>query len=147
MPWSWLKSLPGVKASRRHMVLALVGLGWISYGFGVLTDPYPEARFGHVINFLSAFIDSSYTGWVWLIGGVLAVLAGFSLIRESAGFRALVVPPVMWAGLYLWSWVTWLLSDEGNGRGWVTATAWLALTLMVSVTASWPDVPDEGEIR
>lgn len=142
MPWRLLKKIPGVKASRRRMVLVLIGLTWIAYGFGVLSDPYPEARFGHVINFLSPFLDGPYTGVMWLLSGAVAICAGVTLVKEPVGFRALVIPPVLWAGLFSWSWVTYLLSDVGNGRGWVAASAWLALTLLVSVTAGWPDVPD-----
>lgn len=142
MPWRLLRKLPGFPKNRRGTVLLLVGLAWVSYGFGVLTDPYPEARFGHVITFLTPFLDSPYTALVWLLCGLVGIAAGFSLLPETTGFSSVVVPPVVWAVLYLWSWVTWLLSgDMGSGRGWVSATAWLALALMVSVTAGWPDSP------
>lgn len=135
-----LMQLPRVKLTRRRMVLMLVGLAWLSYGFGVLTDPFPEARFGHVISFLTAFLDSHYTGAVWLAGGAAAILAALAVLPEALGFQALVVPPVMWGGLYLWSWVTSLIAvNEGSGRGWVSATAWLAIALMISVIAGWPD--------
>lgn len=144
MPWRWLKKFPGVKSSRRRTVCLLMGLAWVAYGFGVLSDPYPEARFGKVITFLTAFLDSPTTGLVWVIAGIVGIAAGLSLLTESMAFSALVIPPAVWGMLYTWSWVTWcVFRDHGNGRGWVSATAWFALALMLSVTADWPDVKEK----
>lgn len=141
----FLMRLPGIKSSRRRLVLLLTGLAWVAYGIGVLTDPFPEARFGRVITFLSPLLDSPHTGWLWLLCGVAGIFAALSLMPQPAAFRLLVIPPVVWATLYLWSWVTWvLIRVDGGGRGWVSATAWCALALMISVTAGWSDV-DDGE--
>lgn len=146
MPWRLLKRLPGVKSSRRKLVCLLLGLTWLGYGFGVLTDPYPEARFGHVITFLSAFLDSPATGLVWMLCAAIAIATGLSLLPETVGFRFLVIPPTMWCALYFWSWVTWcFVQDEGNSRGWVAAAAWGALCLLTAVIAGWPDVVEEKQ--
>ena len=145
---------PVRRIGRRGLVLIFVGMIWILYGIAYLK--YPLARFTvddnvpGIANAVLTFFSSSWIGYIWLLCGLAAVAFGLARSRISLiswdhyGFNAILIPPIIWTFLFLWSWVASLTSNGNIGAplavfGFVT---WLLATGFILIIAGWPDPSD-----
>ena len=83
---------------------------------------------------------------LWVVSGVLAVIAAFRRhpSGDGFGFAALVVPPIISAASYAWAWAMSIFgpADAGSATGWVSALIWLSIVALLITVAGWAEVPD-----
>lgn len=83
----------------------------------------------------------------WMITGAVAVAYAIRPWRNGRGFMALVIMPGVWIGSYLWSWVSWLATGQGEARGLLVALVWLLVTRAVILVAGRADPPSPVDPR
>jgi hypothetical protein len=135
---SWTVKV-AASVGRRGTVLLALGAIFVLYGVSVLTAP--TSPFG---GFAPFGLAVSPWGWLWIGCGALALTAAPRRGHprwEAAGYNGLLLPPALWSLLHLGSWLAHLAGDPGNPRGWVAATVWGALIVIVLVVAGWPEPP------
>ena len=134
------------RLGRRGTVLVIYGTGYAGYGGGQFIGA-PATRFGD-LGPLTTLVNSHAFGWVWIIGGLTGIIVGLRPRRENdgAGFVAVLIPVLVWVGLYASSCVVGLTSGGvyGNPNAWVTSFVWLVLGLALPVIAGWPDPETDG---
>lgn len=146
--------VPGRRASdaltrrfgRRAVLLWALGAPWALIGYGFVA--IPAERFsrpgpGGALEFL----DSGWLGWVWIVGGLTAVLCGVArgwTHRDDWGFISLSVPPFLWSAAYAWSWGANVVTSGESGRAssWIACVVFAAILFLTLFLARWPD-PDE----
>jgi hypothetical protein len=131
------------RRSRRNLILCLLGVVWTCYGIALATSPRPGGGFGRLALPFAGLISSNWSALLWLACGAGAIVAAFTDDRARLGFQALLMPPLAWAALAGWSWVTWLVTsgEFGAGRAWVTSVVWVAIVSLIAVCAGWTDAP------
>jgi hypothetical protein len=98
-----------------------------------------------------AAMDSPLWGWMWIVGGVLAVidapLRKRRHGRDVIGFMGIVTPPVVWFFAFLWSSLAVAIpgGQAGNARSPFGLGAWYLISVFVMIVAGWPD-PDDPAI-
>lgn len=128
------------RLSRRGVFLMMFGA---IYGvIGAVTLAGPErTRFFHLFGLLSQVVNSDWWGLLWIVCGLLALVAGVATIgyrpgevRDAYGFTALLIPPGAWTAFYAASMVGFLIGD-GQHRSPVAillfTLAWLVVYLVV----------------
>lgn len=122
----------------RGAFLILVGTAWIVYGASITTAS------GHRHGLTLLLQVCSLAGWasLWILAGVIALACGPLRRpgRDTAGFVALIIPPMVWGTSNLVSW--WPIGDDG--RGWAGSLIWFIVALTVAIVASWPELPRGG---
>lgn len=145
---------PIKRIGRRGLVLIFVGLIWVLYGFAYLS--YPIARFTRdeheqsIANFVLTLFDSRWVGIIWLVCGIAAII--FGLIRsrinlvswDHYGFNAILLPPIIWTLLFLWSWIASMASHGAIGaqNAILGFLVWALSTGFILIIAGWPDPSD-----
>lgn len=139
------------KIGRRGLILVLTGLIWILYGIDFFSH-YNHRFSMNDVDPLSVYriVDNPLTGLLWILCGAIAMTVGIlrnkvNLIpHDSLGFNAILFPAILWAFLYFWSWIYFLVS--GGAYGSPTATVgflvWTLVTVFVLIIAGWPDPTD-----
>ncbi|NJQ04301.1 hypothetical protein [Streptomyces lonarensis] len=124
------------RLGRRGAYLLLTGVTWLLYGIGTVLDPREGTARAAVV--LRAAAPLQTWGWVWVAGGVLAILAAWSRCpaRRTWGFAAAFAPPALWALAFGWAWV-----DGQWPQAWTGAVVWAGAALKVAIVATWrPDL-------
>lgn len=149
----WLdRRIPGVgRFGRRTLILVHGGLVWILYGWTVFhmsqrrfTGPPIEGPLLHVL-------DSPYMGFLWLIGGSLALINAPLRRRwhgrDVLGFIGLLTPPMAWLCAYTWSALNFVFPGgvSGSERAFSGMLLWYLVSIFVLIVAGWPD-PDDPAI-
>lgn len=129
---------------RRRATLATLGTGWTGYGtFGVLADPRYGTSRG--LGVITDRIPMSVLGWVWVICGILAIIAGIApraTRLQAAGFTALATPAALWGTAYL---IATISGTYPKGSG--SACGWLAFALTIVWVSGMDDPPTRREER
>lgn len=106
--------------SRRRAFLVSLGLGWAGYGgLGIIGQPRYGTSRG--LADVTRYIPMDALGWMWVVCGVAAVLAGAarSCPRfESFGFVALAAPAGLWAGSFTAAAFSSYPAAIGSACGW-----------------------------
>lgn len=127
-------------------MLALFGLAWCIQGlaFYLMRMPVPK----HV-DAPHENLPWQVIGTLWLGTGLCSIV--FSMRRrqsDTVGFLAVSVMPLAYAGSYLVSFATWLLT--GGEQGWPLGILGFAIygviVMALGVVASWPE-PETVERR
>lgn len=133
----------------RGLWLVVVGVVWLCLGVGTLLEegnPIPWVPLQQAPPLLVA------AGW-WITGGV-AIWTGMrgKVADDSWGHVALYVMPAAKVLSFSVAWLIALaspvmmsvgLTDEPIGymRGWYAALIWGVVSVMLAVTAGWPNPP------
>ena len=150
--WRSVKVRVHARFGRRASVLALIGIIWFTYGFTIFTSPTPGNQFGRLAGPLNVALTHVWSGVPWVVCGAVAVSVAVLRRRkaDALGFNALLVPPLLWMVLYLWSWFMWLVTHGcfGSGRSWVWAVVWSSAVVVIGITSGWPDpvTPEEADL-
>lgn len=114
----------------RPAALAVLGIGWIVYGYSITTDPnYGRSR---GLAGLTRYVPLSTLGWVWVAAGAVSVGAAVARAPrcQAAGYAALAAPAVLWGITYARAaWGGSYPSASGS------ASAWLAFSVFIVLTA------------
>lgn len=117
--------------SHRRAFLVVIGTGWSLYGgLGIIGNPrYGTARgltaiTHHVPGGLNTL------GWMWVVLGGVAVLAGL-LVNcprvQAFGYVAIAVPAGLWAGTLATAAATTFPEAVGSACGWGAFTIGVVL--------------------
>lgn len=102
----------------RGAALLLTGIGWLTYGIGIVIDP--RAGVGRGVVVLTYWAPLPWWGILWLACGATAVLGAWSPAgRDIVSFAAAAFPPLIWSGAYL----TALLTGR-YPTAWTSIPAW-----------------------
>ena len=123
------------RLGRRGAALAILGGIYILIGLSrLLSDPSPTA----------------YIPWawwshaLWAVCGAIAVLsAPWPRVPNWPGFVALSIPATLWAFVYGWQWVAYVIpgGETGHRTGIFTALTWSAVVALVYIIAGWRELP------
>ena len=129
------------KLGRRGVFLASVGFAWLVVGWGSMAGQRPRLNLGGVVGVV---LNSSAWGWLWVVAGLVAVVAAFARRTgdDGPGFVALQLPPVLWLLTYLASWVISWFTDYGRATDVVVAAVWAAVIAAVYVVSGWPETTE-----
>jgi len=112
------------RLGRRGTLLVIYGAGYGLYGYGQFIAA-PATRFGD-LGAWTPILNSHQFGWVWILGGLTGVIVGLRPRRENdaAGFVAVLIPVLVWVGLYATSCAVGLITggQAGNSTAWVTSS-------------------------
>lgn len=145
--WS-LRDIPRRSNGRRRMILGLIGLIWLAYGWGQLTSPAVSTKlFGHLPSLLDVILSDHRSALLWVICGLVGIAAAVLPRRHMAdayGFNALLIPPLAWTVLSGCSWLIFVITrgEFGSPRSWVSAVIWSLAVTVLLITSGWPD-PDD----
>ena len=137
------------RIGRRGMVLILLGVAWATMGLAlVLSGPRPHDG-DYASEIPHENLPWPVLGLLWLGSGVVAFLVGLRDsrthgTRDHAGFMAVTAPPILYAGSFLVSFVTYALSlgEHGWSLGILGFAVYGALALLIGVIAGWPEAPE-----
>jgi hypothetical protein len=134
------------RLGRRGTLLMMYASGYGLYGVGQFRHG-PSTRFGD-LGRLTGIINSHATGWLFIAGGLIGLVVSLRPRREAdgVGFMAVLVPLLVWVGLYAISWIVGLCTHNaaGNSGAWVTCSVWAIIAGTVLITAGWPDPKPDG---
>jgi len=120
----------GRRVGLRGAALLLAGIGWTTYGIGIITDPRYVVQRG--VSVLTRLWPLDWWGAVWIVCGLLALAAAVLRPgRDAWGFGAVVLPPLVWAGAYIVAWLT--------GRypaAWTSTPAWCVPSGLLIIVAA-----------
>ncbi len=137
------------KHRRRRTLLILIGLIWVLQGWTHLHSQanWQFGRFGP--GPLDDLITNHWSGLLWVVCGLTGIAAGLlpSRVRDTFGFNALLIPPMLWVCLSGWSWVIFVASrgEYGSPRMWVQAVMWSLAVVVLLITSGWPDPDDRKD--
>lgn len=121
----------------RGTSLLLFGIVWVTFGLFQFWSPSPALR--HEPNVIGLFVPIHWMGLLWMASGLLAI--GFSFVdnarhpaRDTTGFVAAEVPPLLWALNYLASGIF-----LDYPRGIATAFIWVVCAGIIMNEARWPE--------
>lgn len=123
---AWYRRRVGLRGT----ALGVTGIGWITYGTGIITDPRYGVQRG--VQVLVQICPLSWWGVLWIVCGTAAL--GAALLRpgrDTAGFAAATLPPLVWAGAYVIAWLT-----GGYPQAWTATPAWCVPLVLLGVVAS-----------
>lgn len=130
------RALAGVRGrlGRRGAILLAFGAIYLVYGYALLTAP---PRLGTLL-----YIDYHWWAWLWIGGGGLGILHSWARKpgRDTAGFVAIVAPPLVWTVGYIHLWI---FGPDPGAQAWKAVGIWAALAIATMVCAGWP----EPEVR
>src|SRR6476469_2190993 len=124
------------------------------YGWQLTQGPFLAGSNTRLWHDMGPFGDLLSTSWWWVlwvgagVTGMAAAARGChdrhqkraSINRDAVGFNAVLIPPLLWVLLHLWSWVIAALNiDEGNPRGFSSAIVWGSTVAAVMIVAGWAD--------
>lgn len=147
--WWHLKDLPIKHNGRRRMLIGVIGLIWVMYSGGQLSGPAASTRlFGHLPSLIDEALADHRSALLWTLCGLIGIAAALlpeKRLPDSYGFRALLLPPLIWTVLSACSWLIFVITrgEFGNPRSWVSALTWSAAVVVLLITSGWPD--PEGE--
>lgn len=132
------------RIGRRGSVLLLLGLAWVMMGVArVVTDARPGAEPSELPH---ENLPYPVLGLLWLTTGLIAFGVGLRDsrthgTRDHAGFLAVTAAPMLYAGSYLVSFVTYGLSlgAHGYSLGLVGVSLYGAVVLLIGVIAGWEE--------
>ena len=115
--------------SHRRAFLIVVGLGWAGYGgLGIVNNPrYGTAR---GLADITRYVPLDVLGWMWVVCGVVAALAGLLVgcpRGQALGYVVLAVPAGLWAGAFAASAATTFPEAVGSACGWGAFTIGVVL--------------------
>jgi hypothetical protein len=128
-----------VRRLRRAPFLVVMGLGWLGYGRGIMTDPRYGTSRG--LASITRYVPMGTLAWLWVGCGLLAVLAGLLYrhvgeLGQAAGFTALVVPATTWACAFTTAWTA-----GGYPSASGSAAAWTAFAIGILLVSGMVDPP------
>lgn len=133
------------------MLLIFSGAAWFLIGFSMLRHQIDRFTKPHVWppNPILDFMNDEMWGWLWMACGLGAILVGALHRwrgvhrRDVIGFNLILLPSIVWALFYLWSWGVALYTSEHQGRGdsFYGFIVWTLVTGFIMVIAGWPDPP------
>jgi len=142
------------RLGRRGLLLLLSGLAWIGVGTNIIRNNM--ARFsqpGPDADLILQFMDSNWIGWLWVFAGAAALVVvifrgtRWPKISDAIGYNAILTPPMIWTLAFLWSYVTYIMSNGEYGRSTslYSLIVWSLITLFILVIAGWPEPTTRGE--
>lgn len=144
--WS-LRDIPRRSNGRRRLLLGIIGLIWLAYGWGQMSSPTAAAKlFGHLPSLIDEVLADHRSALLWVVCGLVGVAVAVlpqKRIPDSWGFDALLLPPLIWTVLSGCSWLIFVITrgEFGSPRGFVSAVIWSAAVAVLLITSGWPD-PD-----
>ncbi|NUS79142.1 MAG: hypothetical protein HOV70_23485 [Streptomyces sp.] len=117
--------------SRRRAFLVAVGIGWALYGgLGIVGNTrYGTARgLADITRHVPGGLDT--LGWMWVVCGVGAALAGLVVNCprvQALGYVALGVPAGLWSGSFATAAATTFPEAVGSACGWGAFTIGVVL--------------------
>ena len=123
------------RLGRRGAFLAVVGLGWVYYGLGVVLAPTRDTV--AALAPITHAIPLDALGAVWVACGVLALVSAVAPPGlDRWGFAGVVGPPLMWFGAFAAAW-----STGDTGRSWPSGGTWLTWAGVVMIIVGWREPP------
>lgn len=136
----WRKWMPrSVKClGYRGKVLVTFGLVWILVGAGI-NDELVIPGVPHLL------IPGMYRTMLWVITGVLAIIAAFrpTGFSDAFGWAALYMMPALRTVSYSIAWTDALIPWGGGGydNGWKFAAIYFVMAAAVWFCSGWPEPP------
>lgn len=127
-----------VRVGHRGAVLLFFGLLDLVFSLS-LWKPTPEAGRTQAIRFIADIAPLWLWATMWGVAGIVLLIGAF-LRHDRWAFTIAVALKVLWGSVYLFGWLFAHLV-----RGWLSATIWLALALMLYVIADWPEPMEVDE--
>jgi MFS family permease len=132
------------RLGRRGLVLIIVGIIWIFYGFGVFAQI--RERFSRPGPSPLDWMDNPHWGWMWIACGMVGIAIGLG--RRAApdviGFSAIILPVLPWLTFFGYSFLVnyatgGVFGEPNNFSGFLV---WSLVAVFIRVIAGWDD-PDE----
>jgi hypothetical protein len=123
---AWYRRRVGLRGT----ALGVTGIGWITYGTGIITDPRYGVQRG--VQVLVQICPLSWWGVLWIACGTAAF--GAAVCRpgpDRIGFAAGALAPMLWAGAYVIAWLT-----GGYPQAWTSTPAWCVPLVLLGVVAA-----------
>lgn len=146
---SWLDRRVG----NRGELLILFGVPWIIVGLGFVLVPMERFSRPGPGGPLETIDNGPYPAVLWVLGGVLAIVCAFTRLKrqeDSYGFFGVIMPPLIWSGLYYTSWLSNVVSEGELGRPntWIAGTVYLSVTIIpIFLSLRFKDLPPVVHIR
>lgn len=104
------------------------------YGGSLLTLPQ-EAKLSPTYEFIGKLAPIPLWGSAWTAVGIICLVSAF-IRRDSIAFTSAICIKILWA-------IVFLSGDIAGDiyRGWVAASVWFAMSLLVIVISGWPETP------
>lgn len=154
--WRGVTTHPPAWLGRRGAILLCLGYVWVIVGIGVPTEPtHPDSS---IIAY--ELIPVPVRIGMWITAGLLGI-AGATIDRprwEKWGYMALIFMAAERMLSFFLSWVVWLVVettdllgvtgdlDYGFGRGFIAASFWLAVTVMLYTASGWDEPSREVRV-
>lgn len=123
---AWIDRTVGL----RGVALAGCGLGWATYGIGIITDPRYGVSRG--VTVLTHVRPLSWWGAMWIACGLIGMAAAaLRTGKDRFGFGAVCLPPLVWALAYV---VT--IATGEYSPAWTSTPAWCVPVLLLAVVAA-----------
>lgn len=131
------------KFSSRGTFLMAFGFVYLILGYSILTLPDTPAVHTQVHKQLRLALQvmplDAYAT-LWLIAGVIAIVAGFIQRWDMWGFGTAAIMPTAWSIVYFSAWNT-------IPHAWLSAAVYLLLAAAVLIVAGMPDPEELEELR
>lgn len=140
----WLPRSPK-QLFKREKLLCLLGLVWVVQGMSALEST--GSRSG---NLLHENISIEVRGWVWIVSGIIAVIAAWRPpgMADTFGWAALYIMPMLRSFSYILAWVasfsfidTDLLKyfTDPYEDGWRFGLIYVGYVGTIILCAGWPN--------
>jgi drug/metabolite transporter (DMT)-like permease len=132
------------------MLLGLIGVIWLAYGWGLFNSPASSLRqFGHLPSLIDEVLSDHRSALLWALCGLTGIAAAVlprGRMPDAYGFNALLMPPLIWTVLSGCSWLIFVITrgEFGSPRSWMSAVIWSAAVTVLLITSGWPD-PDDAD--
>jgi hypothetical protein len=109
------------------------------YGFSLARPPAESLRSPTAV-FISDVLPLEVWAALWASVGVACLVGAFGR-KDRWAFAGAMFLKVLWGGTFLAGWAI-----AGLDRGWVSASIWLPMAVVVYIISTWPE-PDAGDKR
>ena len=121
--------------------LCLIAGFWALIAIGQLTGTQTPEPGRHLLH---QHIPTVAAATLWLttaMGALASAIDRNGPRRDGLALAAAVIPPVIWAVSYLWSWIVSLIPGPptGSPRGWFAASLYACAIGLVWLVAAIPD--------
>lgn len=129
---------------KRGEFLCLHALIYLGIGFAYITRPAPPVR---VFGWLPDFLTLDVLGGVWIAAAAAGVLGAFihnPPRTDKISYAIVTSVPLIWAGLFLISWLTGYTTAAG---GLVSTVIYAGYAGSVMLVSSWPNPPPVDDLH